>query len=329
MKRMNNFYFVLFVGILLLVAGLSLKTGKNSLTFSQLGRVLFAKGLPSQELLLMQFRMPRVLVAIMAGGGLAAAGFLLQGVTQNDLADSSILGINSGAGLFVLVYLIFFNTGIYPWLLPIFACAGSFLSGGLVYLSAHRKKMGITVNRLLLAGITMNAGISALTLFLTIRISKQSYAFVTSWLAGSIWGSSWQYVQIIFVVLATVLPLSMTQIKALQVMSFGDEAAISLGINVVRRRQIALLLAIILAGSCVSVAGSISFVGLVAPHIGKKLAGSASKSGYLLGVLTGGILVLIGDTIGKNILTSGEVPAGILVALIGAPYFVYLLMRQY
>lgn len=328
MRKKTLFVFGIVIFLMIFVLFLSLMTGANKFSFDDLWALVNGQGTRAQRLLLMQFRLPRTLVAILAGMGLAASGFLLQGVTQNDLADSSILGINSGAGLFVLFYLGFFSDGSQPWLLPVFACLGSLLAGIVVYLFSQRRKLGISTARLLLAGIAINAGISALTLFLTVRISQDTYNFITSWLAGSIWGVSWQYVQLLSVALLLLLPLSLTQIRPLQTLSFGDEVAIGLGVNVKRHRQITLILAILLAGSSVSVAGSISFVGLVAPHIAKQLLRSTSKRAYLLGCLVGGLIVLVGDTIGKNMLATGEVPAGILVALIGAPYFVFLLMRR-
>lgn len=328
MRKKTLFVFGIVIFLMIFVLFISLMTGANQFSFDDLWALVNGQGTRAQRLLLLQFRLPRTFVAILAGMGLAASGFLLQGVTQNDLADSSILGINSGAGLFVLFYLGFFSDGSQPWLLPVFACLGSLLAGIVVYLFSQRRKLGISTARLLLAGIAINAGISALTLFLTVRISQDTYNFITSWLAGSIWGVSWQYVQLLSVALLLLLPLSLTQIRPLQTLSFGDEVAIGLGVNVKRHRQITLILAILLAGSSVSVAGSISFVGLVAPHIAKQLLRSTSKRAYLLGCLVGGLIVLVGDTIGKNMLATGEVPAGILVALIGAPYFVFLLMRR-
>ncbi|MHC5374542.1 FecCD family ABC transporter permease [Enterococcus sp. LJL120] len=314
--------------LILLVFIISLLSGSNQLSLETFWQIIQGGGTAAQRLLLINFRFPRTLVAILAGAGLAFAGFLLQGVTRNDLADSSILGINSGAGLFVLLYLGFFSDGTRPWLLPLFASIGSLLAGSVVYLTAHRRHGGITVNRLLLAGIAVNAGISALTLFLTVNMSEQTYNFVTSWLAGSIWGVSWQYVLILTIALIILLPITLTQIKALEVLGFGDEAAISLGVKIKNLRQVSLLLAVLIAGCCVSMAGSISFVGLLAPHAAKRLLGSAKISTYLTSGLIGALFVLAGDTLGKNILAAGEIPAGILVALIGAPYFVFLLMRK-
>ncbi|MCF1602663.1 FecCD family ABC transporter permease [Tetragenococcus halophilus] len=318
----------LLLGILL-VTGLilSLIIGTIPLSFKELLAVLANQGTPAHQLVVLDFRLPRTLVSILAGAGLAASGYLFQGVTHNDLADPGILGINAGAGLTVLLYLGFFTSQTSSHLLPLIACLGSFLAAFLVYFCGKQKEK-FDPNRLLLAGIAVNAGISALTLIGTVRISQDSYRFVTSWLAGTIWGTTWNHVLMIFPALLILLPFILFQGKSLEVISLGDEEAIALGVPLKKKQLFYLISAVILAAVSVSVAGSISFIGLIAPHLAKNIVNRKNNHALLMSVFIGSLLLLYSDILGRVILTNGEMAAGIIVSIIGAPYFIFRLLKK-
>ena len=315
--------------LLLLIIGmlLSLTVGTIPLMINDLLRVFQNTATTSQQLIVFDFRFPRLLVSILAGMGLAVSGYLFQTITHNDLADPGILGINAGAGLTVLIYLGFFATGESSWYLPLIACAGSFIATGMVYYFGRQSER-ITPNRLLLAGVAVNAGISALTLLGTIRVSKDNYQFVTSWLAGTIWGTTWQHVLLLLPWIICLLPLVLLRGRSLEVLELGDDVAVGLGVKLKRTQLFFLICAVCLAAVSVSIAGSISFIGLIAPHIARQLTGRKNNQTLMMTALIGGILLLFSDVLARVILPSGEMAAGIIVSLLGAPYFVLQLLRK-
>lgn len=313
----------LFLGGILV----SLTVGTLSVSLSELKDVLLGNGSRSSRLIVFDFRFPRLLVALLAGAALGIAGYLFQAVTHNDLADPGLLGINAGAGFTVLIYLGFFAANKASWLLPLIACLGGGAAAGLVYLCGYRRER-LSANRLLLSGIAVNAGISALTLVATIRTSRDSYRFVTAWLSGTIWGTTWEYVFLLLPWLIILLPLLIWRGKVLEVLNLGDEIAIGLGVKLKRAQLFFLICAVCLAAVSVAVAGSISFIGLIAPHVTRNLLGRKSTRSMLFTGFVGGILLLYGDILGRLILPTGEIAAGIVVAVIGAPYFIIQLMRK-
>ncbi len=324
MKRMK--WLVLAI---LLIAGciLSLTLGTLPLSIGELFNVFSGQATAAQKLIVVDFRLPRLLISILAGMGLALSGYLFQTITHNDLADPGILGINAGAGFTVLVYLGFFANNQASWMLPLVACFGSIGAAFLVYYCGRQSEK-IVPNRLLLSGVAVNAGISALTLIGTIRASEDSYTFVTSWLAGTIWGTTWQHVFLLLPWLIILFPVLLLRGRTLRVMSLGDEIAIGLGVRLKVSQLFFLLCALCLAAVSVSVAGSISFIGLIAPHIANNLVGRKSNASLVMTGIIGSLLLLYSDIVGRLILDSGEIAAGIIVSVIGAPYFVYQLLKS-
>ncbi|WP_427813919.1 FecCD family ABC transporter permease [Enterococcus sp. 22-H-5-01] len=315
--------------LLLMIIGifLSLTVGTNKLSFYDLMQVFQGTGSRSQQLIVFDFRFPRLLVSILAGMGLAVSGYIFQTITHNDLADPGILGINAGAGLTVLIYLGFYASGESSWLLPFIACVGSCLATVLVYFFGRQSER-ITPNRLLLSGVAVNAGISALTLLGTIRVSKDNYQFVTSWLSGTIWGTTWQHVFLLLPWIVCLIPLVMSRGRYLEVLELGDDVAVGLGVKLKKTQLFFLACAVCLAAVSVSIAGSISFIGLIAPHIARQITRRKNNQTLLMTALIGGVLLLFSDVFARVILPSGEMAAGIIVSLIGAPYFILQLLKR-
>lgn len=314
--------FFLVIGILL-----SLTVGTIPLSLKELLQVFQKTASTSHQLIVLDFRFPRLLVSLLAGMGLAVSGYLFQSITHNDLADPGILGINAGAGLTVLIYLGFFARGENSWYLPLIACVGSFMAAMLVYYFGRQSER-ITPNRLLLAGVAVNAGISALTLIGTIRVSKDNYQFVTAWLAGTIWGTTWQHVWLLLLWIVGLLPLVLLRGRSLEVLELGDEIAVGLGVKLKRTQLFFLVCAVCLAAVSVSIAGSISFIGLIAPHIAQQLTGRKNNQTLVMSALIGGLLLLFSDILARVVLPSGEMAAGIIVSLVGAPYFIFQLVKR-
>lgn len=324
--RKGSVWFLLSI-LLIVGIGLSLSIGTISLSVKELSAVLIGRGTSTQQLVVFDFRLPRTLIAILAGAGLAVSGYLFQSMTHNDLADPGILGINAGAGFTVLLYLGFFTTQTSSRLLPIVACLGSFLAAFLVYFCSKQKE-NFNPNRLLLSGIAVNAGISALTFVGTIRVSQDSYRFVTSWLAGTIWGTTWNHVLLLLPWLLLLLPIIFYEGKSLELIDLGDEEAVGLGVSLKKKQLFFLISAIVLAAVSVSVAGSISFIGLIAPHLAKNIVKRRNNHAIFIAIFTGSLLLLYSDILGRILLTNGEMAAGIVVSIIGAPYFIFRLLKN-
>lgn len=308
----------------------SMDTGYTKWSLADVFRVLSGNGTDAENLILFDFRIPRIVISMMVGTGLALSGCVIQSVSGNSLAEPGLLGINAGAGLIVILYVMLFGSQAFlsVFTLPFLALMGAGISAVLTYLLAHKKGKGIAPTRLILVGLAMQAGISALTTVLVISLDENQYSFVASWQAGSIWGSNWSFVLALFPWLLVCIPLVFFKSSVLDILGMGTDTACGLGVSVERERRKLLMLAVALAASCVAVSGSISFVGLVVPHLARRLVGNRHKVLLPVCAIAGAVLVSAADTIARIIVQPDELPTGILVAIIGAPYFLYLLAKS-
>ncbi|PGB66608.1 FecCD family ABC transporter permease [Bacillus wiedmannii] len=316
--------------LILVTFVISMNTGHIRLAPMELIQTLFGNGTAQQDLILFEFRLPRIVVSVLVGASLAVSGCIMQGFSRNALADPGILGINAGAGLIVILYVAMFQTETISsvMLLPVLAWVGAGITAAVIYALSYKRGEGLSPTRLLLTGIAVAALISAATIVLTLRLSPEKYQFVATWMAGSIWASNWKFVISILPFIMLLLPFVIYKARVLNVLNLGDQVALGLGVSVEKERRLLLAAAVGLAGSAVSVSGGIGFVGLIAPHLMRRLVGP--KHQYLIpgAALAGALLVLMADTIGRWIIQPSEIPAGIVVAVIGAPYFLYLLARS-
>lgn len=318
------------IGLLIVITFLiSMNLGMIHLSPIEVLKTLFGAGTDRQQMILFDFRLPRTVIAVLVGMGLAVSGAIMQGVSRNGLADPGILGINAGAGL-AAVTVIFFTVDnpsqVNAYLLPFACLLGAGLAATLIYLLAWKK--GITPKRLLLVGIAVGAGISAIMSLIMIKMRFYTHMLATIWLSGSLWGTNWTFVLAFLPWIVILLPLAIYNARWLNVLNLGDELATGLGTAVEKKRLFMLAIAVALAGSCVAVGGGIGFLGLLGPHIARKLVGPNHKKMVPTAALIGGLLLLIADTIGKNIVAPYEIPVGIVVSAVGAPYFLYLLVKS-
>jgi iron complex transport system permease protein len=318
-----------FLTIVLFV--ISLNIGVVRIAPYDVFRTIIGMGTKRDQLILVDFRLPRMILALLIGAGLAVSGAILQGVSKNDLADPGILGINTGAGFSVIIFIYFFkgtmtnisNIGIF--LMPIFALIGAVGAALIIYILAWKK--GIDPIRLILVGIGVNAGFGAAIIIFQLKMNPQDFMQAAVWLSGDIWGANWKFVAILAPLILLLLPYAFYKSYLLNILTLGDSIAIGLGAKVEKERRILLLVAVALAGFSVAAGGGIAFLGLVAPHIAKRLIGPRQQLLLPITALLGMFLLLLADTIGKNILAPTEIPVGIVVAILSAPYFIYLLMK--
>ncbi|USG01906.1 FecCD family ABC transporter permease [Latilactobacillus sakei] len=316
------------VALLIATTLISLQTGQLAIGPQAIGQLLIGQGQAQDALILVDFRMPRIIIAILVGFALAIAGEVLQSTTQNPLADTGFLGINSGAGIAVLLFITFAaDQGSQIFILPVLALIGALVSAVVIVIGAYQKSVGITANRLLLTGVAVSTCFSALMVLLTLKLSPDNYQFVMTWLAGSIWGSSWPFIWALLPWLLLTLPYIFSKSQTFDAFVLKPDNMRSLGVDFQKQRLYLIGAAVILAGASVSISGGIGFIGLITPHIARRIIGYQHRYQLLLTGLLGSCFLLVADTCGKLLSPTAEIPAGIIVALIGAPYFIYLLIK--
>lgn len=275
------------------------------------------------ELVVWTFRMPRILVAFMVGAALAVSGAILQGITRNPLADPGILGVTSGASLAAVAVIVWFDVPI-AWVAPA-AFGGALIMATLIFALAW--KGGSAPVRLILVGVGLGAVATALTNLMIVFGEITQVQQATVWLAGSVYGRDWDHVRTIALWLAVLLPVSVLMARQLNTLNLGDDLARGLGLRVEIQRGLLLVVSVALAAVAVSVAGTVGFVGLVAPHITRRLVGPSHEALIPTAALLGGVLLMLSDLIGRWVIAPSELPVGVIAALIGAPYFIYLLYQ--
>ncbi|MBE7385467.1 MAG: iron ABC transporter permease [Leptolyngbya sp. SIO1E4] len=279
---------------------------------------------PDYGFIVNTLRLPRTLVAWGVGIALAIAGTLTQGITRNPLAAPGIIGVNAGASLAAVSLIVVFPA-VPIAALPVAAFTGALTVAVLIYLLAW--KGGSSPVRLILVGVGFSLIAGALTnLMVTFgNINDVSQALV--WLAGSVYGRSWSQLLAFIPWLFGFGLLSLLLSRELNALQMGDDVARSLGSRLEWQRGWLLLSSVALAGAAVATAGSINFVGLMAPHIARQLVGPSHEGMLPVAALTGGMVVVVADLIGRLLFAPIELPCGIVTAIVGAPYFLYLLIR--
>lgn len=322
-KSLKIIIILFFTGFTIFAMVASLTLGSVDISFSTIVHTLLGNVQTTDEMVIWNIRFPRNIVGVLVGANLAVSGAILQAVMKNPLADPGIVGVSSGAGLAGVIMLIFMPEA--SILLTPVAFVGAMLSAAAVYALAW--KNGIRPTRIILAGVAVSAflgsGISALLVFYSDKVQG-----ALLWMVGGLSARSWPQVETLFPYTILGLVLALAGCKALTILSLGDETARGLGVPVERVRFSMTAVAALLAAGAVSVAGLIGFVGLVVPHIVRLIIGTDYK--YVIpgsAILGAGVLVFC-DTLGRVAFSPIEIPAGIIMAFLGAPFFLYLLRRS-
>jgi len=268
--------------------------------------------------------------------GLGMAGVVLQGITRNGLADPGILGINAGAGAAVVIFMFFFQLRVVTadmssWLsilmMPIFGFVGGTMAAALIF-SFAMKNGHLDMQRLILTGIAINSGFGALSLFLSLKMNAQDYESAAVWMAGSIYNANWIFVVSMLPWLLLLGFYVYRKSYLLDYFQLEEDSITSLGIALEKEKIKLLLASVGLVSACVSVSGSIGFIGLMAPHIAKQLVGIHHRYVMPVSALIGACLLVLADFIGKTVFAPAELAVGIVVSIIGIPYFLYLLVKS-
>ncbi|MCU6795612.1 iron ABC transporter permease [Paenibacillus sp. WQ 127069] len=290
----------------------------------QLLRILAGSGDPQLSSIIVSYRLPRVALALLVGASLAVAGVIAQGVMRNPLAAPDTLGLTGGAGLAAVVVTLLLPHSV-PSTLTTAAFMGGIIAACAVYALAYRH--GIIPVRLALVGVAISAFCSAgIQLLVSKSLPNVNAALI--WLSGSLWGRTWDQVLHMLPWVAIVIPLAWLMGLRLDIIRLGDLSAKGLGIHLEGTRVLLLVMAVLLTAAAVAAAGTIGFVGLITPHMARRLVGARHRVLIPVAALLGGLLVLIADALGRGLLPPLEIPAGLIVSVIGGPYFLFLLWRH-
>lgn len=335
MKRNQTYAMVLGISLagLIIVILISIMAGSYTLSLERVLQTLIGNGTRAENMAVLKIRMPRIAIALLVGIALSASGCVLQTVTRNPLAEPGMIGINAGAALAVVLYISAHTATYYNTLsinqvilMPLVAIIGALLSSVLIYLLAYKK--GIRPVRLILVGIGVNAGINAIISYYQLTSSKGDYNQVLTWTSGSLWGSSWTYVKLTAPVILLLFIIFFAKGRTLDALQLGDECATGLGIQVQKESMILFFLAAMLAAVATAVAGNIAFLGLLGPQIAKRISGGRHRMILPLGAVISSIILILADTIARNLFSPIEIPVGIAVSIIGVPYFIYLMLKE-
>ena len=317
--------------IVLTVMILSAGSGEFPLTPVEVVSALFGFGEEFNRTILVDFRLPRIILALFVGMALAVSGAILQGITKNPLASPDLIGVTAGASFAVVLFLTLFSdennslTVSIQWL-PLFAFMGATITALVVFSLSW--KNGIAPFRLLLIGIAVAAFMQAGTTIWILMGPIYQASQATIWTTGSIYGANWSQVTVMMPWAILLIVIALLMRRQMNILELGDDIATGVGSRVQRNRILLLFLSTGLTGIAVAFAGGIGFVGLLAPHIARRIVGPKFQSMILFSAGIGALLVLIADWIGRVAFAPIEVPAGVWTAAVGAPYFIFLLITQ-
>ena len=313
-------FYVITLSMIVLLFGLSIRLGTYTLSFEE----IWAAFQPDDKnyFTLMEYRLPRAVLAILLGGALAISGVLVQSVVRNPLASPDILGINNAAGLVAVSVLMFLPNLAFYWM-PIFAFLGGVLSFIILWIVCGFNFRPI---KMAIIGVALSALWAAISHYLMLTNPVEINTAML-WLTGSLWGRSWSYLNVVLPWLVVLLPLPFIFCRDLDTLGLGENKASTLGVTVNKVQISVLVLAVALSTTAVAICGPIAFLGLVAPHLARRLVGGRHRILLPAALIIGALLLQLSDILARVIDPPTELPAGILTAIIGAPYFFYLLMR--
>ncbi|MWC31341.1 FecCD family ABC transporter permease [Paenibacillus sp. MMS18-CY102] len=329
-----KFYLVLVTALMLLLAAVyvSLTNGTYDISVRDVIKT-FLRLDPVREfdLVIFEFRLPRIVLGVMVGFALGLAGSVIQGVTRNPLSEPGILGINAGAGMAVVLFMLVFQgqIDVSGWasvlLMPMFGIAGGLAATAMIFIFA-RHQGSLDPQRVILVGIAVATGFGSLSMYISLKMNPNDFEMATVWLAGSIYNANWQYIVMMLPWLILLPPIIWARSKVLDLFQLDELNVRGLGVKVERERNWLLVCSIGLVSVSVAVSGSIAFIGLIAPHMARRLVGLRHQLNLPISGLLGSLMIVVADFIGRTVFAPAELAVGIVVSIIGVPYFVYLLI---
>ncbi|MRZ80235.1 iron chelate uptake ABC transporter family permease subunit [Paeniclostridium sordellii] len=323
--KLNKKYLTIGISLILLIVLLVLLTtvGSVNLSFGEIISALINDDNKMVTTIVYKMRLPRNILAVLVGANLAVSGVLLQSVMKNPLADPGITGVSTGASVAAIIILLVAPQ--FTSILPIAAFIGGAIACMLVFLMAY--KNGLKPGRIVLAGVAINTILGGIISYLSTMYSDRIQSAML-WLNGSLATKTWADVEMLFVYSIVGLIVSLLLIRSANVLQLGDDAATNLGFNVNLTRLLISVVAVFLAATSTAVVGVISFVGLIVPHISRMLMGSDHKFTIPFSIILGSMVLLVADTLGRTIGGAVEIPVGVIMSIVGGPFFLYLLRKR-
>jgi ABC-type Fe3+-siderophore transport system permease subunit len=297
MKITNKKQMTLFILILLLfiLSVVSINFGKMSLSPSEVWQVFTGSGTVKQQMVVFDFRLPRIILGIFVGIGMGVSGVIMQSLLKNDMASPGTLGISSGSGLFVLMYIVLFKAD--------------------------------SPTGLILTGVAVGSGYGALTTMLSLKLDERQMDFIQKWQAGNLWGDDWKYLNILVPWILILSIYTIYKSNTLNTIHLGNDTAMGLGVAVKKEFISLMFVAVALSSGSVALGGNFFFVGMIAPHMARKLVGANHFFVIPVSGLLGGIIIILADTITRSVSLGSDVPTGIVITVLSTPYFLYLLSK--
>lgn len=317
---------LLGITALLLLAAVLLSIGLGSvrLPLADTISTLLGHGANANQTILWDIRIPRVFLALLIGANLAASGALLQAVMLNPLADPGLTGVSSGAAVAVLFIMLVQPS--YSSLIPVAAIIGGLIAAVLVYVWAWNRRTGFTPIRIILSGVAVNAVFGGIIGLLSLLYSDQLPSAL-QWLNGSLSGKGMSSVKVLLPYSIAGWIAALLCIRQANILRLGEQVAHNLGQDLNRIRFTLSFIAVYLAAISVSTVGLVGFVGLIVPHIARLLVGTDYKQALPMSLLLGALILLVADTAGRTVFAPTEIPAGIVMSMVGGPYFLYLMRK--
>ncbi len=332
-RRMKLIKIIVLIIILLVVFFTGAMLGKYALSFTDIIKTLFGGGDENSKLVIFSMRLPRLCLAILVGLAMGASGVIMQNLLHNDLASPGTLGVSDGATLMITIYMAFIATNkTNPILMPILALSGGIISAGIIYLLGTKRRKPLSPTTLIMTGVAVSAFYGAIGTFVTYMLDETKLQSLQMWQAGELWAASesnaWTYILILFIWIVIFGGGAIYKGKTLNAINLGYDTATSLGINTKVEFFLLSFIAVALSSGAVAFGGNFFFLGLIGPHIARKIVGTDAR--YLIPTsgIVAGIMVMLANILVTDFDLFANIPTGIFVSIISVPYFIYLLLKS-
>lgn len=328
-KRRPRRLLVLLFVLLLAVLVLGLHSGQYPMPASDIRDVIFGRGNPTARMLIWQFRLPRLVLALLVGFGMGMSGSIMQTLLHNDLASPGTLGVSAGSGLFVTVYVAYFKTHTSSGFgLCMAALVGGLMSAILIFILGASGKLEFQHTRLIMTGIALSSAYGAIGTILMFLLDPNRWEFLQRWNAGELWGTKWPYIATFFVWLLISFLAVYAHSATLDVIALSYDMARGLGVNIKKSFLGLAFCAVAMASSSVAFGGNFFFLGLIGPHITRRLIGTRAKYVLPASAMVSAMIVLLADMAVNRWTVLANIPTGIIISVLSVPYFLYLMIRR-